>query len=1110
MNAWKLALRGLFHYRRTNAGVLVGSAIATTTLVGALVVGDSVRFSLLRRAEARIGHVDAVLASHDRFFRAGLADELAQGELGVRLAPAVQIAGVVSTSDGSRRIHDVRVYGIDARFFELGPADTSSTQPGPGEVHVNEHLARRLQVATGDEVVLRVERPSAIPRDMLLALDDASLALRVVVSKTLAADDFGDFGLEASQIPPANAFLPLEWLQEQLELDGRANLLLAAVDGPPERGPEQLAARLRETWTLADVELELRTLDGVRELRTSRVFFDDPIVDALERLAGVQLTGVCTYFVNEIRAGERATPYSMVAALGPLQPGEPLAGRDRPDWSTVVPPALEADRIVLGEWVADDLRASPGDPITLRYFVIDPARRLVERSREFRVERVVPLAGLAADRELMPAFPGLVDVENCRDWEPGFPVDLDRIRPEDEDYWDLHRGTPKAFVTLSAGREMWSSRFGSLTAVRFVPEDEQAVRRALHELDPSSLGLFFRDVRTPALASGDSPTDFGGLFVGLSFFLIAAALLLATLLFLFGVEQRSSELGLLSAVGFRPREIRRLFFVEAFVLAGLGSLVGAFGGLAYTRAVLWGLATVWRGAVASTVLTFHAELGTVVFGVALSLLAIAATVWVTLRRKLLRPPHHLLAGGQGVEAGPAVHGKGRRAGLGLVAVGLAAAVAIVTLADPESGMAAAGAFFAAGALVLVSGLASCRIALRGAGTGKVVRSVGGLGLKNSTRRPGRSLATVAMMAIGTFLVVAVGANRQGPVQDAHERSSGTGGFALYGRSSLAVVHDLNTTSGREAFGLDEDDLAGVSVVSLRVRAGDDASCLNLSRPQHPRLLGVTPARLGERGAFTFASTEVPTADPWLLLMEMRADGAIPAIGDTISLTWQLHKQVGDTLDYRDERGRPFRVRIVGAIADTILQGDLVISEDRFEELYPSQGGYRRFLVDAPLAQRDAVSDRLSRALADVGLSLEPTGARLDAFHAVQNSYLAIFQLLGALGLLLGSVGLGMVVLRNTLERRAELALASAVGFRRRDVRWWVLSEYGFLLALGLATGGVAALLAILPALRAPGADLPLTNVLALFGIVAASGMVWIGLATRAAVQRAPLAALSEE
>ena len=61
----------------------------------------------------------------------------------------------------------------------------------------------------------------------------------------------------------------------------------------------------------------------------------------------------------------------------------------------------------------------------------------------------------------------------------------------------------------------------------------------------------------------------------------------------------------------------------------------------------------------------------------------------------------------------------------------------------------------------------------------------------------------------------------------------------------------------------------------------------------------------------------------------------------------------------------------------------------------------------------------------------PTVARRNAFNAVQNTYLGTFQILGGLGLLLGSAGLGIIVLRNVLERRGELGLLLAVGFRPR-------------------------------------------------------------------------------
>src|SRR4029077_7722368 len=154
--------------------------------------------------------------------------------------------------------------------------------------------------------------------------------------------------------------------------------------------------------------------------------------------------------------------------------------------------------------------------------------------------------------------------------------------------------------------------------------------------------------------------------------------------------------------------------------------------------------------------------------------------------------------------------------------------------------------------------------------------------------------------------------------------------------------------------------------------------------------------------------------------------------------------------------------------NSILQGNLIIDEAEFIKRFPGDSGHRMFLVDAPPDLVTQVSTTLSRALEDAGLELTSTAARLDAFNAVQNTYLRTFQVLGGLGLLLGSAGLGGVVLRNVLERRGELGLFVAVGFRRRLLQRLVLSEHGALLIAGLAIGSVAAAVAVLPAILSPG------------------------------------------
>ena len=166
------------------------------------------------------------------------------------------------------------------------------------------------------------------------------------------------------------------------------------------------------------------------------------------------------------------------------------------------------------------------------------------------------------------------------------------------------------------------------------------------------------------------------------------------------------------------------------------------------------------------------------------------------------------------------------------------------------------------------------------------------------------------------------------------------------------------------------------------------------------------------------------------------------------------------------------------------------------------------MVDAPKERVDEVAKGLSEALEDVGFELTPTADRLRAFQAVQNTYLLIFQLLGGLGLLLGSVGLGMVVLRNTLERRSELGLLRAVGWSLESVRALVWREHRTLLALGLVCGVSAALLALAPLVLEGRIDyLP---ILLLLASIALSGLLWIALASRAATRGDLLGALRDD
>jgi len=661
-------------------------------------------------------------------------------------------------------------------------------------------------------------------------------------------------------------------------------------------------------------------------------------------------------------------------------------------------------------------------------------------------------------------------------------------------------------------------------------------KKLVSALNPASIGLSFEPVRQQALAAAEQSQDFGGLFLGFSFFLITAALLLMALLFQLGIEQRATEVGTLLALGFTPRQVRRLWLFEGGALALVGGVIGAVGGVGYARALLLGLSTLWRAAVQTSALRYHAEAQTLAIGAVAAVLVAWLTIWLALRKQAQQPARELLAEGAGAEFPVSrfpFPKKRSRSGLvgtvaGLIALGLIGwALWRNETSDAET-------FFTAGALLLVAGLSACAMLLTALSrSGAATKfTLSAMGVRNTVRRRKRSLATVGLLGCGSFLIASIGVFRLDAVKGSEQRSSGTGGFALIGETTLPVVHDLNSKAGREFFGLDDKALTHVAFVPFRVREGDDASCLNLNRAQKPRLLGVNPELLAGRKAFTFAKVakDLPKENPWLLLDSSRrgneADSTesrnppphvggyepnvVPAIGDEASIVWAMRKRVGDTLEYTDERGRTFKVRLVGALANSILQGNLLIAEDEFVQRFPSQSGYRMFLIDAPSKDLHEISETLSRALRDVGLELTPASRRLAAFNGVQNTYLSTFQVLGGLGLLLGSVGLGVVVMRNVLERRGELALLLAVGFRRRALKWLVMSEHGALLLLGLGVGALSALVAVLPALLSPGADVPYGSLGLTLVVVLISGAVWTWVATALALKGRLLDALRNE
>ncbi len=1143
MRARQLLAQSLRFYWRSHLAVVLGVATAVSVLAGALLVGDSVRGSLRDLVLGRLGRTGLVVASAT-FFRESLAAAI-EADTASAVAPLVVAPGFVTGQTSGRRVAGVRVYGVDDRFWRFHGVP-GTTGPADREAYVSPALARELLVAAGDSILVRVQRPTDVPLESLFGRkDDLGRTLRLTVRVVQPASALGEFSLEPGQGDVRAVFVPLTRVQQELGAQGRVNTLLVANQAG---SSDDVAALTRAVRAHADLEdLGWRVTPLPRGEGFS-VGSDAGVVDDTHAAAAAKAAGdlkqqpMFTYLASTLRVGDRAVPYSLVTAVDLVLPNEsgqrdarlsPRVARSAVEGPTEPSAPVAASRlsqsqvreeplppIVLTEWTASDLRARIGDRLSMEYFLWEEPGRLTTRTAEFRVSAIVPIE--TGDREMAPTYAGISDAATLDEWDPPFPVDLSRVRPADEAYWKQYRTTPKAYVPLAVGQRLWRSKYGAVTSIRMAAPsagtaETTAAARAFSErlrasVDPLALGLAVRDVRADGLLASRGATDFGEYFLYFSFFLVVSALLLAVLFFRLGVEQRAREVGLLRALGFGPWQVRRLFVAEGAVIALTGSILGVGGALTYAWLVIAALRTWWFDAVGTTALTLHVAPWSLAIGAIGGLGAALVCIWWTLRALAHVSERALLAGQVSLDDPRPVRTRGRLARVS-VATLLVVASALLIGASTDR-VAQAGGFFGAGAALLVASLLAVRVWLasgpRQADGLSGWQSVPRLGMRSASYRPGRSMLAIAVIASATFIIVSVDGFRRGTALADAGRQSGVGGYGLIVETLLPVAHDPNSREGREAlnlFGLGD----GVQIEPFRLRPGDDASCLNLYEPRNPRILAPRDSFLDE-GRFTFqaslADTDADRANPWRLLRRTEPDGAVPVIADANSMLYVLHRALGEDL-VLTVGGREVRLRFVAALQDSLFQGELLMGQANFVRLFPEFEGAQVFLVEGE--SLDAIAATFEDAWIDLGGDATLTEARLAQFHRVENTYLSTFQTLGGLGLLLGTIGLATVLLRNVLERRKELALLGAVGFGPRHVRQMVLAENALLLAGGLAIGSFSAALAIAPAVAARGGTLPVTGSgLVMLAAVFATGLLSSVVALRAATRTPLLAALRSE
>jgi putative ABC transport system permease protein len=1077
--------KSVLFYRKEALNQVIVVALLSAIITACLFTGSSVRSSLKTSALQRLGNVDIVISSGSRYFDASLRGKISD-RTGDRCVSFLAADGYCQNLATGVTALNIKISGVTNDFFRLQGNDSVILKPGT--VAINENLARHLGIKKGDDIIIRFKNIDPVPASAPFSPSERNNGSRVMkVESILSPGQGGNFSLAVSQIIPMNLFINISDLESSSGKTYRANRML--IQNRNKETESSFNRLLSEVISPSDIGLTLRksAKTGETELISDRIFLDSTTVTTvLTRIPSAY--PLITYLANSLSTRGKSTPYSFVTAL-PAQ----------------VLPGIRDDDIIINRWLADDLGAIRGDSLYMTWYRPAPGHHLDEEMRYFIIKDIVANDTKYEDPSYMPDFPGISGSTSCSSWDAGVPVSLDRIRKKDEDYWNKYKGTPKAFISYATGKRLWGNNFGTASALRF-PEalqPEKISELLTGSFDPARAGFTITDMRQKAEKSATDGIDFSSLFLSLGIFIIVSCMILLSLTVSMFFETRKERVKTLYAIGFRNRSIRRLLFLETVLLSVSGALPGVFAGYLVNTLIIKALNTVWAGAVQTNTLVPVFSLTPVLAGFITTL--IITSILFTFRiRKFLRKLGESETGELKLHSGK----------INLVFLVISGIISTVTIATSmlmqDSPIMLS---FSGGSLLFVTFILLLRQYYLAPGRvsepGESVRFFSSR--KYYSFNPSHALMPVIFIAAGIFAVIITGANRQVISKKMLLPSGGTGGYLLWAEVAVPVKADLNTSAGRSEFGLDEEKLKDLQFIQFKRLQGDDASCLNLNHVSTPPLLGVNPSPFIKNGSFSFASKikEHPATNEWEFLNDNPAGNTIFGMADQTVLEWGLKIKTGDTLKYRAENGQPLNIVICAGLKSSVFQGYLLIGENNFNKYFPSVPGSSIYLINGKPELSDYYRETISERFSGYGMSVEPASQKLASFFRVTNTYLDVFTVFGALGMVLGVAGLGIILLRNFNRRKKEFALMIATGYSLNRIRNNILRDEIIILFWGIITGVASAFTSTWPSLKS-GTDMSWSIIIIMILAILITGLSAIMLSLRSVGKRSLVSQLRQE
>ena len=1036
MNIRHLILRSISWYKSFYRLIAIAIAVAVAVIVGSLVVGDSVRGTLIKRVEERLGKTETIIFSQYSYLNDAILESL---RVGAENFPPVRgvllINGFVSISG---KLTPVTVWGVD----DLGIMK--------GQAKINPALYNEIKTSQTQHIVLRLPSAGMVPLGSMFVTDTYTTSLRLELDSTVPVEQGGNINLKNEQTIPFNIFVNREELAETMDIPDKVNVILS----------DRIISKedFTSAWSYTQSGLTVRHsahevespekserlwVDPVTTIVSDRIFIQGQVVETLCRYDSAS-NRIYTYLANSIRKNDNSIPYSFITAV------DYYRGRH-----------LNPDEIILSDYAAQRLNVGLNDIVSVSYFVSRQFKTLIVDSVFLKVGKIVPLADLQTDNSLRADFPGLSNVERCTNWNSDLPINMKLITAEDEDYWAKYKNTPKALVPYSTLAPRWENAYGSATALQI--NDMNRLKDLSYEMFDIQL-IYPREAGITAAKSG---VDFSSLFLSLGFFIIISAAMLMMVPLSEMLFRRRDEINLLKATGFSDKRILQLLLRESAPLVFISAILGVIVGLLYTYLILFLLGNVWKGATHTDGFNVYFNLTTIVIGmlsgIILSLLLLYIGIFRALKKKDLTAKLTKDAQNSQIEnilMPKLCENSLRILWLKKLLKSLSISIFII-------GLLVINIFFVKSPILFIcSGIAFLFVGWawvdylinNGAGARHALHlqfNTSKLMWSSLFYTKKQAMLSFITLASGVFIVFSVGLNRQG-FADSSQIRTATGGFSLWCETSVPVYHNLQTEEGRAKLALN-DLFEETQIIQLLKYSADDASCLNLNKVVTPNVLGIDMDEL-KNSDFKIAKTIY--GDSGFDKLKTAENSVYPALVDETVLMWSLGKNLGDTIVYTGEKGENISIQLAGTLQNSIFQGYILIDKTLFADIWSEISGSEIMLVKVPDTEIDDTKMLISQALNNYGVRIMTTNERLKMFYSVTDTYLTIFLTLGGLGLLLGIFSFIIVVRKNILARTKEITLYRALGFNEKRILNLLYEENIIIPLYAIFTGALGSLLGV--------------------------------------------------